>query len=229
MIIIPLPLSVLPLSLSLCLLTLTCLCWLYSENFSISPCLSFAPCTCECVCASVCLLWCVLQFRTLKQSKIPVGEETQVQSAGGVTTETSWCWQTCPRLCLSLSSPSCFLSHSLPLFLSLLLCFFFFTVNVHNTIYLHLLPSPSHPPLSSPQGERCSFSVQMWFYFLCGLRSDLWAVLPPEMAKDVLGQVLAETLQLLVRRYARARPSYKRHLQIRYSDFQLRLIMTLEM
>ncbi|KAM7018093.1 uncharacterized protein KIAA0825 homolog [Tautogolabrus adspersus] len=65
------------------------------------------------------------------------------------------------------------------------------------------------------EGERCSFSVQMWFYFLCGLRSDLWAVLPAELAKKVLGQVLAETLQLLVQRYARARPSYKRLLQIR--------------
>uniref|UniRef100_A0AAQ4QR00 KIAA0825 n=1 Tax=Gasterosteus aculeatus aculeatus TaxID=481459 RepID=A0AAQ4QR00_GASAC len=65
------------------------------------------------------------------------------------------------------------------------------------------------------EGERCSFSVQMWFYFLRGLRSDLWLVLPAEMAKDVLGQVLSETLQLLVQRYARARPSYKRHMQIR--------------
>ncbi|KAM9360075.1 uncharacterized protein KIAA0825 homolog [Symphorus nematophorus] len=65
------------------------------------------------------------------------------------------------------------------------------------------------------EGERCSFSVQMWFYFLCGLRSDLWAVLPPHLAKEVLGQVLSETFQLLVQRYARARPSYKRHLQIR--------------
>ncbi|XP_029367115.1 uncharacterized protein KIAA0825 homolog [Echeneis naucrates] len=65
------------------------------------------------------------------------------------------------------------------------------------------------------EGERCSFSVQMWFYFLCGLRSDLWTILSAEMAKDVLGHVLSETLQLLVQRYARARPSYKRHLQIR--------------
>ncbi|XP_035496073.2 uncharacterized protein KIAA0825 homolog isoform X5 [Scophthalmus maximus] len=65
------------------------------------------------------------------------------------------------------------------------------------------------------EGERCSFSVQMWFYFLCGLRSDLWAVLSAELAKEVLGQVLSQTLLLLVQRYARARPSYKRHLQIR--------------
>ncbi|XP_038125801.1 uncharacterized protein KIAA0825 homolog isoform X1 [Cyprinodon tularosa] len=65
------------------------------------------------------------------------------------------------------------------------------------------------------EGDRCSFSLQMWFYFLCGLRSDLWAVLPSELAKDVLGFVLTETLQLLVQRYARVRASYKRHLQIR--------------
>ncbi|XP_068166726.1 uncharacterized protein KIAA0825 homolog isoform X2 [Antennarius striatus] len=65
------------------------------------------------------------------------------------------------------------------------------------------------------EGERCSFSVQMWFYFLCGLRSDLWAVLPAGIAKEVLGQVLSETLQLLVQRYTGARPSYKRHLQVR--------------
>ncbi|XP_054629788.1 uncharacterized protein KIAA0825 homolog isoform X2 [Dunckerocampus dactyliophorus] len=65
------------------------------------------------------------------------------------------------------------------------------------------------------EGEHCSFSVQMWFYFLCGLRSDLWAVLPPQLAKELLGLVLAETLQVLVQRYARAQPSYKRHLQIR--------------
>ncbi|XP_068594737.1 uncharacterized protein KIAA0825 homolog [Brachionichthys hirsutus] len=65
------------------------------------------------------------------------------------------------------------------------------------------------------EGERSSFSVQMWFYFLCGLRSDLWAVLPAGIAKEVLGQVLSETLQLLVQRYAEARPSYQRHLQIR--------------
>ncbi|KAM8866056.1 uncharacterized protein KIAA0825 homolog [Synchiropus picturatus] len=65
------------------------------------------------------------------------------------------------------------------------------------------------------EGERCSFSVQMWFYFLCGLRSDLWAILPAALAKELLGQVMSETLMLLVQRYARAQPSFKRHLQIR--------------
>lgn len=40
------------------------------------------------------------------------------------------------------------------------------------------------------------------------------------MAKELLGQVLSETLQVLVQRYARAQPSYKRHLQIRYGTFK---------
>lgn len=81
--------------------------------------------------------------------------------------------------------------------------------------------SACNSPLTSPillcplQGERCSFSVQMWFYFLCGLRSDLWAVLPADFAKETLGQVLSETLQLLVQRYNSVRPSYKRQLQVR--------------
>ncbi|KAA8592898.1 hypothetical protein FQN60_018353, partial [Etheostoma spectabile] len=48
------------------------------------------------------------------------------------------------------------------------------------------------------EGERCSFSVQMWFYFLCGLRSDLWAVLPAEMAKEVLGHVLCDVTAVLL-------------------------------
>ncbi|KAM6965419.1 uncharacterized protein KIAA0825 homolog [Aplochiton taeniatus] len=65
------------------------------------------------------------------------------------------------------------------------------------------------------EGERCSFSLQMWYCFLCGLRSDLWGVLPARLARELLGQVLYETLQLLVQRYSRARPTYKRHLQIR--------------
>lgn len=94
---------------------------------------------------------------------------------------------------------------------------FSLSLSISISQYIFIRLPPSRPPLSFQQGERCSFSVQMWFYFLCGLRSDLWAVLPAEMAKEVLGQVLSDTLQLLVQRYARARPSYKRHLQIRYS------------
>ncbi|XP_056150158.1 uncharacterized protein KIAA0825 homolog [Lampris incognitus] len=91
-----------------------------------------------------------------------------------------------------------------------------YCVRVCSTSILH--DAESHhwmDPKPFYEGERCSFSVQMWFYFLCGLRSDLWTVLPAELAKEVLAQVLCETLQLLVRRYASVQPSYKRHQQIR--------------
>ncbi|XP_053310338.1 uncharacterized protein KIAA0825 homolog [Spea bombifrons] len=65
------------------------------------------------------------------------------------------------------------------------------------------------------EGERCSFSIQMWHYFCCGLRHDLWTVLPPVMAQKILTEVLEETLALLTFRYAQVLPNYKRASQIR--------------
>ncbi|KAI4876814.1 hypothetical protein NFI96_033601, partial [Prochilodus magdalenae] len=47
------------------------------------------------------------------------------------------------------------------------------------------------------------------------LRSDLWGSLSPALAQQTLAQVLAQTLELLVQRYSRAQPSYKRLPQIR--------------
>ncbi|XP_017546621.2 uncharacterized protein KIAA0825 homolog isoform X3 [Pygocentrus nattereri] len=65
------------------------------------------------------------------------------------------------------------------------------------------------------EGERCSFSIQMWHYFILGLRSDLWGSVSPVLAQQTLAQVLAKTLELLLQRYSRAQPSYKRLSQIR--------------
>jgi len=82
------------------------------------------------------------------------------------------------------------------------------------------------------QGERCSFSIQMWHYFLTGLRSDLWGTVAPVQARQTLAQVLCETLEVLVQRYSRARPSYKRLPQIRYQirgSFENLLYLTLEL
>lgn len=105
---------------------------------------------CVCMCASVCVLWCVLQFRTLKHSKIPLGEETQVRSAGGVTTETSWCWQTCLCLCLSFFPPSCFLSYSLFPSHNFYLSVFFFLLFLLNCQYpYHNMSSSATPSLLS--------------------------------------------------------------------------------
>ncbi|XP_048838873.1 uncharacterized protein KIAA0825 homolog isoform X3 [Brienomyrus brachyistius] len=65
------------------------------------------------------------------------------------------------------------------------------------------------------EGERCSFSIQMWHYFLTGLRRDLWAMLPPCVAQKVLAEILSGTLEVLVCRYSQACPTYKRSQQIR--------------
>ncbi|XP_044301677.1 uncharacterized protein KIAA0825 homolog isoform X3 [Varanus komodoensis] len=65
------------------------------------------------------------------------------------------------------------------------------------------------------EGERCSFSVQMWHYFCCALHHDLWTVLPPVLAQEILTEVLEETLALFASRYFQAQPSYKRTPQIR--------------
>lgn len=84
----------------------------------------------------------------------------------------------------------------------------------HISTSLSLFCFFSSPPFV--QGERCSFSIQMWHYFLTGLRSDLWGSVAPAQARQTLAQVLCETLEVLVQRYSRARPSYKRLSQIRY-------------
>ncbi|XP_016071627.1 PREDICTED: uncharacterized protein KIAA0825 homolog isoform X2 [Miniopterus natalensis] len=65
------------------------------------------------------------------------------------------------------------------------------------------------------EGERCSFSLQMWHYFFWALHHDLWTILPPKLAQKILAEVLEKSLGLLASRYAQAHPSYKRAPQIR--------------
>ncbi|KAF6124974.1 KIAA0825 [Phyllostomus discolor] len=65
------------------------------------------------------------------------------------------------------------------------------------------------------EGERCSFSLQMWHYFFWALHHDLWTILPPKLAQKILAEVLEKSLGLLASRYAQAHPSYKRTPQIR--------------
>ncbi|XP_035313561.1 uncharacterized protein KIAA0825 homolog isoform X2 [Cricetulus griseus] len=65
------------------------------------------------------------------------------------------------------------------------------------------------------EGERCSFSIQMWHYFSWALRHDLWTILPAKLAQMILAEFLEKSLGLLASRYARACPSPKRTAQIR--------------
>ncbi|XP_013912946.1 PREDICTED: uncharacterized protein KIAA0825-like [Thamnophis sirtalis] len=55
----------------------------------------------------------------------------------------------------------------------------------------------------------------MWHYFCCALQRDLWTVLSPILAQEILTEVLEESLALLACRYFQAQPSYKRTPQIR--------------
>ncbi|KAM4051943.1 uncharacterized protein KIAA0825 homolog isoform 2-T5 [Anomaloglossus baeobatrachus] len=65
------------------------------------------------------------------------------------------------------------------------------------------------------EGERCSFSIQMWHYFCSGLRHDLWTIVPPFHGHKIFSEVLEQTLALLTFRYSQVHPNYKRASQIR--------------
>ncbi|XP_040277479.1 uncharacterized protein KIAA0825 homolog isoform X1 [Bufo bufo] len=65
------------------------------------------------------------------------------------------------------------------------------------------------------EGERCSFSIQMWHYFCSGLRHDLWTIVPPFNGHKIFSEVLEQTLAFLTFRYAQVHPNYKRASQIR--------------
>lgn len=75
------------------------------------------------------------------------------------------------------------------------------------------------------EGERCSFAIQMWHYFSLALHHDLWTILPPKLAQEILAEMLEKSLGLLASRYARAHPSPKRTAQIRL-DVMAILIFT---
>ena len=55
----------------------------------------------------------------------------------------------------------------------------------------------------------------MWNYHLRGLRHDLWRSCPPKLAQSIYAAVLDDSLAMLARRYAAARPSYARMPQLR--------------
>lgn len=115
-----------------------------------------------------------------------------------------------------LSFPCSLLSHSSPSSLCSVFHASCSLISKFRLFFIAFVFLPLSSSSLSEQGERCSFSIQMWHYFLSALRSDLWSTVSPLLAKQTLAQVLAQTLELLLQRYSRAQPSYKRHPQIRY-------------
>ena len=57
------------------------------------------------------------------------------------------------------------------------------------------------------EGERCSYSVQMWWYYLETSRQFMWASLQPSMSQKIFISVLNSGLGVLTHRYSKLTPS----------------------
>ena len=66
------------------------------------------------------------------------------------------------------------------------------------------------------EDERCSYTVQMWNFYLRGVQKDMWGSLPPGLARSFFSSLLQDSLLLLMQRYARIRSSFRRVKQMRY-------------
>ncbi|XP_074651811.1 uncharacterized protein KIAA0825-like [Tubulanus polymorphus] len=64
------------------------------------------------------------------------------------------------------------------------------------------------------EGERCSFSVQMWNLHMKSLQHDLWFNGPPRLAQSMFSTVLHESLHVFAARLCRVKPSYRRTKQL---------------
>eukprot|EP00095_Tigriopus_kingsejongensis_P008675 maker-scaffold72_size415059-snap-gene-2.24 protein:Tk08675 transcript:maker-scaffold72_size415059-snap-gene-2.24-mRNA-1 annotation:"hypothetical protein L798_07241" len=60
------------------------------------------------------------------------------------------------------------------------------------------------------EGEKVSHCIQMWWYYLQGLKSDLWSTLPSKVGQKILSGVFNESLAILTTRYFTVVPSASR-------------------
>lgn len=51
------------------------------------------------------------------------------------------------------------------------------------------------------ESERGSYTIQMWWLYMQGTKTDLWNSVPPNMAQRVFAGMLNETLTVLTVRY----------------------------
>ncbi|XP_067647757.1 uncharacterized protein [Eurosta solidaginis] len=52
------------------------------------------------------------------------------------------------------------------------------------------------------ESERGSYTVQMWWHYIQGIKDDLWNSVPPKMAQRIFAGILNETLSVLTARYS---------------------------
>ena len=65
------------------------------------------------------------------------------------------------------------------------------------------------------EDEKVSHSVQMWWYYLQGLKIDIWNSLPAKAGQSVFAAIFDKTLSILVSRYINISPSEQRLRQFR--------------
>ncbi|EDV26315.1 uncharacterized protein TRIADDRAFT_54178 [Trichoplax adhaerens] len=93
-------------------------------------------------------------------------------------------------------------------------------VEHHNTtISTTVLQDSDSNNYSNPrtfyEGKRCSFSIQMWNYYLHSIRHDLWQYCPLKQAQRIFISVLENSLLTLSFRYGQIKPSLRRLCQFR--------------
>ncbi|XP_069999945.1 uncharacterized protein KIAA0825 homolog [Penaeus vannamei] len=57
------------------------------------------------------------------------------------------------------------------------------------------------------ENEKFSESIQMWAFYMQGVRNDLWQYTSPRMSESILASIFTDTLSILVTRYAQIEPS----------------------
>ncbi len=82
----------------------------------------------------------------------------------------------------------------------------------------------SHRPFY--EGDKVSHCVQHWWFFLQGLRGDLWKSLSPRAARRIFSGVVLDSLGILVTRYTSLRPGPSRLSQFRADALAILLVCT---
>ncbi|XP_045604276.2 LOW QUALITY PROTEIN: uncharacterized protein KIAA0825 homolog [Procambarus clarkii] len=68
-------------------------------------------------------------------------------------------------------------------------------------------------PKPYQENGRSSLTLQMWSFYMQGIRNDLWRYTSPRISESILASIFTDTLSLLVTRYAQIEPSDVRMLQ----------------
>ncbi|XP_036336658.1 uncharacterized protein LOC118746827 [Rhagoletis pomonella] len=78
------------------------------------------------------------------------------------------------------------------------------------------------------ESERGSYTVQMWWHYIQGIKDDLWNSVPPKMAQRIFAGILNETLGVLTSRYSLILTSVERA-QLHLADISNMLFCVAEL